>query len=138
MGTRHNGQAITPLAEDEIAALDPGIRRTVVWLREHGFETSDSGDGISKLAAGDSEALEVPHVVMEVHKHDLIEEADRLTRILSEERSIEVAQTSAQPGAAPEIQASYDPANEIAIIVLLGLDDERLFGVRGAQASAMN
>lgn len=30
------------------SALDPGIRRTILWLRARGFNTTDSGDGVSK------------------------------------------------------------------------------------------
>jgi len=32
----------------DFSLLDPGIRRTVAWLRGLGFETTDSGDGVSK------------------------------------------------------------------------------------------
>lgn len=45
-------------------ALDPGIRAAVRHLRAHGFETTDSGDGVSKPADWfeSGEALRVPHV----------------------------------------------------------------------------
>jgi hypothetical protein len=46
--------------------LDPGIRDVVRRLRDRGFETTDSGDGVSKpaewYAAG--EAIPFPHVVI--------------------------------------------------------------------------
>ena len=32
--------------------LDPGIRETVRRLNEEGFETCDSGDGVSKFEKG--------------------------------------------------------------------------------------
>lgn len=33
--------------------LDPGVRRLVMWLRAQDFKTSDSGDGVTKIADGD-------------------------------------------------------------------------------------
>lgn len=43
--------------DDIIAACDPGIRRVVAWLRERGFKTTDSGDGVTKPSAGDDDAM---------------------------------------------------------------------------------
>ena len=56
-------------AEQEAAcdptALDPGIRDVVRYLRGKGYETTDSGDGVSKPASWfeTGEALPFPHVV---------------------------------------------------------------------------
>ena len=59
--------------------LDPGIRRTVHWLRAHGFETTDSGDGVSKTQAiFDGEALDVPHAFMKLLPAALVTESMRL------------------------------------------------------------
>lgn len=56
---------------DFYMTLDPGIRLAVLWLHAYGFQTSDSGDGVSKFAraAGEGaqgvcDALNVPHVVI--------------------------------------------------------------------------
>lgn len=50
--------------------LDPGIAATVRWLNEAGFVTVDSGDGVTKLAAGAPEPCchvnPVPHVHIKV------------------------------------------------------------------------
>lgn len=37
------------IVEIDYSELDPGICYVVQWLREAGFNTSDSGDGVSKL-----------------------------------------------------------------------------------------
>ena len=42
---------VDPLTPEETEALDPGIRRLVTLLRAHGFETTDSGDGVTKPRA---------------------------------------------------------------------------------------
>lgn len=61
-------------------ALDPGIRDVVRLLREHGFDTRDSGDGISKPL--DSEGvLRFPHVVCVVEPHEMYSEARRLNAL---------------------------------------------------------
>ena len=47
--------------------LDPGIRGAVMFLRAHKFNTTDSGDGISKLVGGrqaDDCINDFPHVFM--------------------------------------------------------------------------
>lgn len=128
-------EEVQPLDADDFAALDPGIRRTVAWLRECEFQTTDSSDGITKPARGDDEAMTVPHVAIVVHKHELIVEADRLA-VLLEERGHPPQSLSPKAGDTPEIQATYDPANQTAVIVLLGVNDALLFGAEPAgQAS---
>jgi hypothetical protein len=45
------------------AQLDPGIFKIVLLLRAHGFVTTDSGDGVSKIGKMD-DVLPFPHVVV--------------------------------------------------------------------------
>jgi len=99
--------------------LDPGIRETVARLRLAGFETTDSGDGVSKPAAGD--IIPHPHVVICSTPSTLIEEARRLRDFL-QSQGILVAPL-APDGAGVSIQASYDPGDESAVIMLSGLGD---------------
>lgn len=98
--------------------LDPGIRETVRWLRSLEFETTDSGDGVTKGADG----WETPHVYMQTDSRHLLSDAHRLLFILNESR-IEVAEVGS---AAVQIQATYDPANMSAWLAVLGLDDAKL------------
>jgi hypothetical protein len=108
--------------------LDPGIRRLVLWLRALGFETTDSGDGVSKsdllaLASvagipasevADDGPLSVPHVHMVVRRDDrLHEEARRLWNALD---NLGVRRA---PGM---IHATYDPEDGSAVLSLY-LDD---------------
>lgn len=104
-----------------IEGLDPGIRQTVEWLRSHGFETTDSGDGVSKQ---DMEcALGIPNVFMRVTPDSMVDEALRLL-ILLQGRGINFhADNEAS------ISASFDPADGTAILSLLGVDDTQLFPV---------
>lgn len=90
-------------------ALDPGIRTLVRWLRKHGFQTCDSGDGISKGADGEDFA----HVYIIVdQKHLLSSYADYLRNLL---KNIGVT--------AGSIQAQYSPDDGVPIIILRDLDD---------------
>lgn len=69
---------------NEIAALDPGIRAVVLRVREAGFITTDSGDGVSKPAdwyySGD--AIPFPHVVAATTPETMVEDAERLAEVL--------------------------------------------------------
>lgn len=87
--------------------LDPGIRELVLRLREHGFRTTDSGDG-SKFGTTEG-ALPFPHVVMVAHPETLVLETDRL-HYWRDKLGIEDPSW--------EIVATYTPADEIATISL--------------------
>lgn len=107
----------------DLAELDPGIRETVRRLRAAGFRTTDSGDGVSKVAAGwDPDTVhDFPHVYVAVGGDALIGEARRLRDLLV------AAGVPVEPlgpdGDGIAIQAMYDPADDSAIIMLAGLDD---------------
>ncbi|XXX79134.1 hypothetical protein WMF30_10210 [Sorangium sp. So ce134] len=113
---------------NSIDNLDPGIRRTVHWLRENGFETTDSGDGVSKFQDDEpmEGALEYPHVVCIVDGERLTSEADRLADLVAE-RGVEVVPNGRREPGQAEVQASYDPADEGGILVLAGVGDAELF-----------
>lgn len=96
--------------------LDEGIRATVLWLRRCGFETTDSGDGYSKPF--EDRALDQPHVVMKVDPARMIAEAHRLRDLIAE-RGWQLSQMGVDGGA--QIQATYDPVDGTATIVLLDL-----------------
>lgn len=107
--------------------LDPGVRMLVSLLRQHGFETTDSGDGKSKGKDG----LDVPHVHMVCHAQLVAFEADRLHRVLS------LHGVTIQPIDNPEspcIQATYDPASvdSTAVISLFGVTDSMIRSLSGS------
>ena len=115
-----SGRAVDAMTAAEISGLDDGIRDTVVWLRMHGFDTCDSGDGASKFAAGviDPCAIGTPNVAIQVDPAELAAECDRLQALLL---SVGVTLVPFDPfEIAPSIQGSYDPANGTALILLLG------------------
>ena len=100
----------------DLDPLDPGIRETVRFLREHGFETCDSGDGATKFADPrwrvdgklPEEVLDFPHVAMRVSPDHLVSEADRLAALLLT-IGVEL-EPSAPIEGVPTLQATYDPA----------------------------
>lgn len=111
-----------------ITGCDPGVRRLVGWLCGHGFHTSDSGDGKTKLEQGfaeDDGVCPFAHVAICVEPADLVSEADRLARLLWDEHEIEVEATPPE-GDPPHVDASYCPATKTAMIVLLHVDDSML------------
>jgi hypothetical protein len=108
--------------------LDPGIRRTVLWLQKNEFRTTDSGDGVTKFECAEpmEGALEYPHVVCVVSSDLLASESDRLAALVWE-RGVEVAPNALREPGQAGISASYDPADGVAIIVLAGVGDAELF-----------
>lgn len=69
----------------EVPGVDPGVRKLVALLRAHGFNTTDSGDGVSKDLEEHECALPFANVFI---RHDdpatLIATTDRLTNILTD------------------------------------------------------
>lgn len=104
-----------PLRERFVRALDPGIRRLVVALREAGFETTDSGDGVSKPDVG--RVLDVPHVFIVIKPDAMVTESHRLVATL---RSFGVR---VKPGV---VQATYDPLDGVATLGVFGVNDAML------------
>lgn len=109
--------------------LDPGITRTVVWLRGHGFMTTDSGDGKTKFEKGwteDDGVLPYPHVAINVSPENLIAETRRLKMLLESEHGIIVEPTPPEPPDPPQIDSWFSVASETAMIELQHVNDSML------------
>lgn len=93
--------------------LDPGIREVVKMLNDHGFETSDSGDGVSKPKEWfeSGEAIPFPHVILPVPKEQMIVMAHGVQELL---------------GAGWTVEASYQTHTESAILFARTLDPREL------------
>lgn len=112
-----------PLPQD----LNPGIRRTVTWLRGHGFATCDSGDGETHAHSCDRG---YPYVSVLCDAAHVIDECHRLAQLLGDAGIDLVPLGHGLDGAGrairPCIQATYDPAVRVALIDLMGLRDAML------------
>ena len=99
----------------DLDILDPGVRNMVSWLRLNEFDTTDSGDGVSKSKNDMEGVLDVPHVIIgSLHSVDSLQnEALRLWNLLRKYIVVE-------PGM---IQASYDPADNSYVLSLTDHDD---------------
>lgn len=119
----------TPKDDLDYSTLTPGIRRTVALVRSWGFETTDSGDGVTNVKAGMEEAMTRPNVYITVRDPDrLIRESQGLLERLD---SIGVDMDAQGPDDSPCIQAMYDPCIHSAGILLMGVDDALLERVLG-------
>lgn len=125
--------------------LDPGIRQSVRFLRDHGFWTSDSGDGATKLGTDEFDPEDINdfgHVVIITEPRNMVEEARRAAAVLGG-HGIQVQEQGLRTGSslmcfheddkptwdtarAVEISASYDPANDVAVIMLCYITDDLL------------
>lgn len=91
--------------------LNPGIAYTVQVLREHGFNTTDSGDGETHDFECD---LPIPYVHMIVDKPGrLVSQADRLAALLESKGVVFEGQD--HTGTKPEINAHYSPGGHSII-----------------------
>lgn len=118
--------------------LDPGIRDTVAWLQVEGFQTSDSGDGVSKFSPESKYDVEdliaFPHVIIMTAPEMLIDEARRLQRLLDRFHIMPKADSAeeAAESRGSMVQCSFNPSEilpngkEFGIIMLLGVDDDSL------------
>lgn len=111
----------------DISKVDPGVRMLVALLRQHDFDTTDSGDGRSKGEDGES----IAHVHMVCHAQLMVHEADRLHRVLSL-HGVTISPISTDQS--PCIQATYDPAavDSTGVLSLLGVTDAMLRPVSGS------
>lgn len=111
---------LTPIT----GTLNPGIVRVVEWLRAHGFDTTDSGDGATHDHPCDRP---YPYVSMRGTESD----ARRLAALLRARGVVLPASAEAWPLGceAPRgvvVSYSYDPASDIGIVDLAGLCDRTL------------
>lgn len=94
--------------------LSPNVTRLVRFLNDHGFITTDSGDG-SNFEAGMECAVPEPMVAIQVDPSYLVTEAQRL-HVLLQSRGVRFED-------GPVIQATYDPHDQSSIILLLNVVD---------------
>lgn len=127
-----------PSTDDIVAICDPDIKYVVRWLLEKGFETTDSGDGHTKLEAGWDERWLIPHphVIIQVDG-DLMAESIRLLNELrgADVKVIQVGECDGDgsPLDGCWIQATYDPVTDRGFIELAHLDDDTLRKALGAE-----
>ncbi len=127
------------LTDDVVAAMNPGIRKLVVWLRTKGFETINSGDGVTHDCCCDPP---FPFVAMEVEPHLIGVESKRLYRTMRRNGVPMVNWSKVGHGEAPEedspdIQVEYQPSGrEYALIVLVNVLDKHLPFVKGVKRAA--
>jgi len=113
--------------------LDPGIRCVVRLLHRWGYETSDSGDGVTKQASGEydeRDLMAVPHVVIvgrTIHRsYENMRMIDVHANMLMKDLAAEGVPVTPQglPGAS--IQYDYCPASGTSMIILMDLSDDDL------------
>lgn len=93
---------MTPLPND----INPGILATVLWLRLHGFNTVDSGDGKTHSYECD---LLMPYVHILTRADNMVSECRRLKHLLSVE-GITVEPMNAD-NSVPCIQCNWDASS---------------------------
>ena len=95
--------------------LNPNIARLVSWLNDKGFETTDSGDGMTHDFECDRAYA---YVVILLDGPDKIRsESKRLYRLLRSE-GVEF-----DPMNGPFIQANYSPLDEYTFLEVCGIKD---------------
>lgn len=118
-----DGTSVIP-HEHYVDGVDAGVSNLVALLRLHRFDTTDSGDGVSKLAS-DPDALPYPHVFI-IHRdaETLVAEAKRLLRVVTQWKS---TKTFAEGQA---IEANFSPVDGVCVLSVLGVSDKDLKPLR--------
>lgn len=101
----------------DYGSLDPGIRETVRRLRAWGFDTRDSGDG----SKGETMECGLPEANVFIYcepRHLVSNATFLMEKLVASGICVEPIGHSLV-----YIQASYDPANDSAIIGLFGVRD---------------
>jgi hypothetical protein len=117
----------------DYAAMNPGIRGTVRWLRDHGFETVSSGDGVTHDCP-ECDA-NYPYVTISCKPKRLVRAARALVDLLCSAGIMPGEMTENGP-AGVVVQAGYEPISDAAWLDLAGLDDARLRQVLLADVAA--
>lgn len=90
--------------------MNPGIRDVVIFLRDNGFTTCDSGDGATRDHDCD---LPLPYVHMQIPRNSIAVEVERLAALMMQ-RGIEPYNRFGMP----RIEANYAPGRDFAILSL--------------------
>lgn len=116
---------VPPLSPEAVADLNPGVRRLVPFLRSHGFDTYDSGDGVTHVFENDND---FPYVSATVEPEDLGRETERLLSVLASVGITTKAQT--ENFDARSVEAWFNPYATVpehrAVIVLFNVTDADL------------
>lgn len=108
---------MTPITD----TLNPGIARTVAWLRANGFDTTDSGDG--EMHEHDCDRG-YPYVSMRGTEADARRLAGLLRGLgIALPPSTEVWAIGRDAPQGVSVSYSYDPADDVGIVDLAGLCD---------------
>lgn len=95
--------------------LDPGVRELVMRLRQYGFHTVDSGDGVSKPS--EQRVFDRPHVVMKVaDPARILQEALRLQYHLD---------LWLEPGEW-QCEATFNPRDQLVLLFVWDVTDAML------------
>lgn len=100
----------------DFSALNPGIRKTVEFLRSNDFNTIDSGDGETHTFECD---LGIPYVHIQVDPDRLVAETRRLAGLLKTVGVVVEAQN--EEGTAPTVEASFEPVSGLGIISMFNI-----------------
>lgn len=82
----------------DYSQLDPGIVETVKRLRDAGFETTDSGDGVSKIPQ--DRVMDIAHVFATVRLDKMMTEAIRMASVLGQDWRVEASWSPNDSGVA--------------------------------------
>lgn len=107
------------LSKEVLEGLSPGVKDLVVLLDAAGFTTVDSGDG-SNFEAGMECATPFPMVAMLVNPaENLVAETKRLKTLL-ESKGVNFSEMADSENG-KVIEAHYEPMEDMAVIVVIGV-----------------
>lgn len=107
--------------------INPGVVKLVAMLQAHGFNTTDSGDGVTNVPLMEG-VLARPHIFIVVEPDKMIYESHRLYELMQDKANFDQDVEMIPPQPTGVIEVSYSPIDKTAVIGLLNLDDDFVFG----------
>lgn len=113
---------------DDTDEIDPGIAKTVDWLRCCQFDVFDSSDGHGECEECGAEHEEgVPFIVIFVEPTQIAFEANRLLALLRS-KVVVPEYNKDRPVRSIDIEAKYEPIMNFATLEITYITDAKVFG----------
>lgn len=108
----------------DLSKVNPGIRETVKLLNQHGYMTTDSGDGKTHDYSCDRDHA---YVVVVTTREKLISDADGIAALFAK-HGVTVGDLSLE-GEGPYLQAMYNPGSAAPALIDIQNVDDSLLGL---------
>jgi len=129
--SRGNRARRRKLDQEIVDGLDPGVTALVQLLYSAGYNTTDSGDGVSKFKNRERHThyeLDVPHVFVLIPRKDANQAVDDIHDLLKGRGVVfgEDMEDIAAAGPVPAVEGHIEPHTDMTLVVVWNVTDKAL------------